>query len=561
MGAPPSNASHEDGSAVVPKRDSVGLKDVIDGSSTLEQKVRTLNVRCDSEEATPSGADLAWRLAELEELLDDQPQQVSPGGLGGSVGEGLLDDSEAGPGRTRLVLTRSLDDGSIWAIIGDLHGDYPALTAILRSLFPQGMADEEAERVHLVFLGDLLDRGAKDFQVLHLVLCLRRLFGDRLTLLLGNHDVLILDDEGRLRATVKENAGTYGLFARRYHDVIEPDLSQILVSFFDGLPRLVMLEHSRGRLALVHGGLPPAFLFNRFESLDEMMDLENARKAFLWGRPYPMSLHIDEPRPDRTYDYKRFYREDSDEFRDRFGIDILVRGHDAVEPGYESRWNGTVLTVFSSGAGSPAGIGEIGAYADDVVLPRYLVVDAARVFTGAPRAAGRPDVDGGIGVREVFARDVVLLLSSARAADFAPGGLLSSTALSLQESLRWSYGAPIPLHLLERRGYTMEADAKVDFLAPSSGEFDEVLDGVRTGRLAYVLEVQLGQLRFSRWRPPEAKDGAAHHDVVMLAGSPASAESLARCAGMIAEDLELVRLADSESTGPAGGAPVAGDSR
>ena len=67
--------------------------------------------------------------------------------------------------------------------IGDVHGCYTALTALLEAL--QLQDDDQ-----LVFLGDLVDRGPDSFRVVERV---RELVdSDRAVCLLGNHEEMLL---------------------------------------------------------------------------------------------------------------------------------------------------------------------------------------------------------------------------------------------------------------------------------------------------------------------------------------------------------------------------------
>lgn len=519
-------------------REPAPLGVLVGGRGPIAEKVRALVRRCDSASFLPS--DLDWRKSEVDELIRcfsapraaPMPRRPSRDADRQSAGA-----QEGQASRSDLVSHHAMAEESVWAIVGDLHGDYPALEHILCALFDGSMGDEDASRIHIAFLGDLLDRGAKDFQVLHLVLCLRRLLGERLLLLRGNHEELCLDDEGLLLTKVAESRGTHGRFAVKYRDVIEPELSRRLVSFFDALPHLAVLESPRGRICLVHGGIPPAFIFNRFNSLEELMGMENARRAFLWGRPYPSVPTVVQPRPDRFYDFRRFYREDADDFREKFKVAVLMRGHDAAEPGYESRWGGTMLTVFSSGAGPSREAAEVGAYADNVYLPRYLLVETDRLFRGFEAPPGRPDIDAGIGVREVYRSDVVILLSGPVHAGDASLGALFQAAREIQAQLRPAYD--VPIHLLDRRGYTDDGDAELDVLEPSGSAYDDVLDLVRCGRRVYVLETLPGpRLIFFRWHPSRtASEAISLPESVTFDHDSILSDGIAACAALIAEDL------------------------
>lgn len=74
-------------------------------------------------------------------------------------------------------------------IIGDVHGCYHALSALLERVKP--VADQD----RLIFLGDLFDRGSDSFEVFQTVKKLANSFGDSFVLLLGNHEDYLLQPE------------------------------------------------------------------------------------------------------------------------------------------------------------------------------------------------------------------------------------------------------------------------------------------------------------------------------------------------------------------------------
>lgn len=88
--------------------------------------------------------------------------------------------------------------------VGDIHGDFDAFTAILREA---GVIDANRQwtggNTTLVQVGDMLDRGLKEREVLDLLMALEQQApqaGGRVVVLLGNHEVMNL--MGDLRYTV-----------------------------------------------------------------------------------------------------------------------------------------------------------------------------------------------------------------------------------------------------------------------------------------------------------------------------------------------------------------------
>ncbi len=95
--------------------------------------------------------------------------------------------------------------------IGDVHGSYEPLVEVLRAA---GLIDEalawSGGKAHLVMLGDLVDRGPKEREVLDLVMRLEREApeaGGQVHVLLGNHEVMNL--VGDLRYVSKAGYAEY----------------------------------------------------------------------------------------------------------------------------------------------------------------------------------------------------------------------------------------------------------------------------------------------------------------------------------------------------------------
>ena len=81
-------------------------------------------------------------------------------------------------------------------IIGDIHGCARSLQALLEKVEPSPERDE------LVLLGDLFDRGPDSYYVYQLAQGLAAEFGDRFTLLRGNHEDYLLRDKLSFREKI-----------------------------------------------------------------------------------------------------------------------------------------------------------------------------------------------------------------------------------------------------------------------------------------------------------------------------------------------------------------------
>ncbi|GAB4523797.1 MAG: metallophosphoesterase family protein [Pleurocapsa sp.] len=125
-------------------------------------------------------------------------------------------------------------------IIGDVHGHYDTLIALLDSISPNG--DDE-----IYFLGDLIDRGPKSAQVVDFIMrnqyqCLR-----------GNHEEMLLDVVGNGQVSVELYQGW--LYSGGHATVASYDskIPQEHIDWMKSLPLYLDL----GDIWLVHAGIDP----------------------------------------------------------------------------------------------------------------------------------------------------------------------------------------------------------------------------------------------------------------------------------------------------------------
>lgn len=119
-------------------------------------------------------------------------------------------------------------------VIGDIHGCDGALRELLRLVKPDTGADR------LIFLGDLFDRGPASWEVLRDVKSLAAAFGERFTLLRGNHEDFLLREcltlaERRMwnRVGRKATAASFRAHGERMEDCA-PWLREHTVLFYKG---------------------------------------------------------------------------------------------------------------------------------------------------------------------------------------------------------------------------------------------------------------------------------------------------------------------------------------
>jgi len=227
----------------------------------------------------------------------------------------------------RLVRLPASGEG---VIIGDLHGDYRSLRHILEeSEFREKAA--RGERIYLICLGDYVDRGGRQIEVIDTLLSLMENYPRKVILLRGNHegprDIIPVPHD--LPRILFEEYGEPG-----------KGLYGSLQMLFDQLYTATIIE---GRAFLVHGGIPT-----------QTTSLEEISYAHLY---HPEKSHLSEmlwndpsPQPGTSSSYrgigKLFGPDVTKRFISELGVKILIRGHTPHNEGYHFQ-DRSILTLFS----------------------------------------------------------------------------------------------------------------------------------------------------------------------------------------------------------------------
>jgi bis(5'-nucleosyl)-tetraphosphatase (symmetrical) len=139
-----------------------------------------------------------------------------------------------------------------WAI-GDIHGCFDTLKRLWRRI----QFDWDQDRLWLV--GDLVNRGPKSLQVLRWAHRRSKRLGDRMVVVLGNHDLHLL-------------AVDRGINPMRSLDTLQPILEapdrKRLLRWLRRQPFL----HRDGDLILVHAGFPPDWSLKKVEKRARRLD-------------------------------------------------------------------------------------------------------------------------------------------------------------------------------------------------------------------------------------------------------------------------------------------------
>ncbi|KAL0387404.1 UNVERIFIED_CONTAM: Serine/threonine-protein phosphatase PP1 isozyme 9 [Sesamum radiatum] len=209
-------------------------------------------------------------------------------------------------------------------ICGDIHGQYQDL---LR-LFEYGGYPPSA---NYLFLGDYVDRGKQSLETICLLLAYKIRYPDKVFLLRGNHE----------DAKINRVYGFYDECKRRFN----VRLWKIFTDCFNCLPVSALIDE---KILCMHGGLSP-----ELEKVDQINELPRPTEIpdngllcdLLWSDPDPrISGWADSDRGVSC----TFGADAVAEFLKKNDLDLICRGHQVVEDGYEFFAKRRVVTIFSA---------------------------------------------------------------------------------------------------------------------------------------------------------------------------------------------------------------------
>nr|XP_007147007.1 hypothetical protein PHAVU_006G088900g [Phaseolus vulgaris]ESW19001.1 hypothetical protein PHAVU_006G088900g [Phaseolus vulgaris] len=209
-------------------------------------------------------------------------------------------------------------------VCGDIHGQYQDL---LR-LFEYGGYPPAA---NYLFLGDYVDRGKQSLETICLLLAYKIRYPDKIFLLRGNHE----------EAKINRIYGFYDECKRRFN----VRLWKIFTDCFNCLPVAALIDD---KILCMHGGLSP-----ELESLDQIKEIQRPTEIpdsgllcdLLWSDPDSSIEGWAES--DRGVSCT-FGPDVVAEFLDKNDLDLVCRGHQVVEDGYEFFAKRRLVTIFSA---------------------------------------------------------------------------------------------------------------------------------------------------------------------------------------------------------------------
>ena len=252
-------------------------------------------------------------------------------------------------------------------VVGDVHGEFDTLTAVLRNASLIDRAGNwSGGRRHLVFLGDLFDRGDDVTRTLWFIYGLERqaeAAGGSVHVVLGNHEIMVLVNDLRYVSEKELAIGeSHGIPYAGLFDVRRSVLGKWLAS----KPGLIRI----GRVLLAHGGVASAYADYSLQAFDDSLAAFMSEELFhRWGQPPDSTLSpvvMDSVAADRRIDfffgensvfwYRGYVQADTLQaaLRDvlaRHDSDVHIVGHTPLDE-IDDRYDGALLAVdLNSAAG------------------------------------------------------------------------------------------------------------------------------------------------------------------------------------------------------------------
>ncbi|KAL5996173.1 hypothetical protein ACLOJK_026247 [Asimina triloba] len=209
-------------------------------------------------------------------------------------------------------------------LTGDIHGQYSDLIRI----FNFGGYPPSAS---YLFMGDYVDRGKQSLETICLLLAYKIKYPDKLYLLRGNHE----------DAKINRIYGFYDECKRRFN----VRLWKIFTDCFNCLPVAAIIED---KILCMHGGLSP-----ELHTLSQIREIERPSEIpdggllcdLLWSDPNPDIKGWGDS--DRGVSCT-FGADVLAEFLYNNDLDLICRGHQVVEDGYEFFGQRRLVTIFSA---------------------------------------------------------------------------------------------------------------------------------------------------------------------------------------------------------------------
>ena len=215
-------------------------------------------------------------------------------------------------------------------VIGDIHGNLETLLALYNII--------ELNNPELViFLGDIVDRGAKQLECLLFILSLKVLDPHRYYLLRGNHET----------SEMNQHYGFRQEFINKYKD---PHRFEEILAVYDSLPICAIVN---SKILCLHGGVPQDMEILqkikgvRTSNLSKIYEsIAQSFTQIMWNDP-KMGLQGFST-SFRGSGIKCFGEDVFENFLKENNLKLLIRAHEYFPEGYRWFFHNRLLSIFSS---------------------------------------------------------------------------------------------------------------------------------------------------------------------------------------------------------------------
>jgi serine/threonine-protein phosphatase PP1 catalytic subunit len=242
-------------------------------------------------------------------------------------------------------------------VIGDIHGNFETLMKLIDLI-------SKNNPKFVIFLGDIVDRGPKQFECLLIVLALKILFPLKYYLLKGNHETLEMN----------EYYGFFQEFISRFSD--ESKFLEIL-NIYNVLPLCALINKT---ILCLHGGISQdkeilkRLKGHKCKEFNTLLKLnKESIYQIMWNDPKSEIEGFSNSF--RGPGIKFFGNKAFEKFMEYNNLKYLIRAHECFPEGYRWFFNKRLLSIFSSAnyrgyfSPNPASYAII---KDNIIIPKLL---------------------------------------------------------------------------------------------------------------------------------------------------------------------------------------------
>jgi len=176
----------------------------------------------------------------------------------------------------------SIEDKFI--IMGDFHGSLATFVRLLLRFRKMGILNNECilqNNYHLIFLGDIVDRGVYGYEIIMLLYCLLILNPDKVHINRGNHEESKTNSQyGLYKEITTQFSNGYDIYTS-INTVMEYQSSAILIKD----------PNDNKYIYLSHGSLPAVPDSGKFKLLDSFTDFDNNLQLIIPNIEFPGETH------------------------------------------------------------------------------------------------------------------------------------------------------------------------------------------------------------------------------------------------------------------------------